>query len=49
MVLAGVVTLDAGSEDRNIFAVKGQHGNSHSWHVPHDELQPVTCTLSQCS
>ena len=50
MVLAGVATqADEGSEDCNIFAVKGQHGNSHSCHIPHDELQPVTsCTFSQC-
>lgn len=50
MALAGAATqADAGNEDCNVFVVKGQHGNSHSWHIPHDELQPVTsCTLSQC-
>jgi len=24
--------------DCNVFAAKGQHGNSHSWLVPHGEL-----------
>lgn len=40
---------DGSSEDCDIFAVKGQDGNSCSWHIGHSELQPVTsCTLSQC-
>lgn len=38
---------DGSSEDCDIFAIKGQDGNSCSWHIDHDE--PVaSCTLSQC-